>query len=298
MKQINPIIDGLRQLAVFAKTVECGSFRQAAIELQLSPSVVSYHISRLELSLNAALLYRSTRKLSLTNEGKKVFESAQRMLAEAQNSFNVLSNNGHQLIGKLTITIPAVMIHHSLLKKISCFARENLMVNLNIKVTDQRMNLIDQGIDLAIRIGKLEDNKASLKRKKLTDINRILVAGKGLMQSRPTPQTPKDIENWPWIGLTMLPFHRSVSNSDGVSIKLNFHPTICVDSVEAMTELARQGVGLATVPDYLVGDALLSGELVHLLPDWQIEPIEVFAVWPIQTNKTSLSHLLINYLYK
>lgn len=296
MKQINPIIDGLRQLAVFAKTVECGSFRQAALELQLSPSVVSYHISRLELSLNAALLYRSTRNLSLTNEGKKVFASAQRMLAEAQNSFNILADNYHQLIGKLTITIPAVMIHHPLFKKISGFARENTMVNLNIKVTDQRVNLIEQGIDLAIRIGKLEDHKASLKRKKLTKINRILVAGKGLMHDRQTPQTPEDLESWPWIGLTMLPFHRNVTNSQGVSSRLNFQPTICVDNVEAMTELARQGVGLATAPDYLVEDALLSGDLVHLLPEWQIEPIEVFAVWPIQTNKTSLSYLLIDYL--
>lgn len=190
------------------------------------------------------------------------------------------------------------MIHHTLLKKISCFARKNIMVNLNIKVTDQRMNLIEQGIDLAIRIGKLEDNKASLKRKKLTDINHILVAGKALMQGRQTPQTPKDIENWPWIGLTMLPFYRNISNSQGVSIRLNFQPTICVDNVEAMTELARQGVGLATVPDYLVADALLSGELVHLLPEWQIEPIEVFAVWPIQINKTSLSYFLMDYLYK
>ena len=163
------MIDGLRQLAVFAKTVECGSFRQAALELQLSPSVVSYHVSRLELSLNTALLYRTTRNLSLTNEGEKVFASAQRMLAEAQNSFNVL--NSQEIKGKLTITIPALMVHHPLFKKISRFAHENKLVTLNIKVTDKRINLVEHGIDLAIRIGKLEDNQASLKQKKITQIN-------------------------------------------------------------------------------------------------------------------------------
>lgn len=298
MKQINPMIDGLRQLAVFAKTVECGSFRQAAIELQLSPSVVSYHVSRLELSLDTALLYRTTRNLSLTNEGEKVFASAQRMLAEAQNSFNVLTSDPQEAKGKLTITIPALMVHHPLFKKISCFAQENKLVTLNIKVTDQRINLIEHGIDLAIRIGKLEDNQASLKQKKITQINRILVAGKMLLQARKSPRSPEDLESWPWIGLTMLPYHRSMTNPEGKQIKVTFQPSIFVDNVDAMTELAKQGVGLATAPNYLIEDALLSGEVIRLLPEWKIEPIGVFAVWPVHAHKNSLSYLLIDFLQR
>lgn len=294
MKKINPMIDGLRQLAVFAKTVECGSFRQAALELQLSPSVVSYHVSRLELSLNTALLYRTTRNLSLTNEGEKVFASAQRMLAEAQNSFDIL--NSQEVKGKLTITIPALMVHHPLFKKISRFAHENKLVTLNIKVTDQRINLIEHGIDLAIRIGKLEDNQASLKQKKITQINRILVAGRKLLEANKPPNSPEDIENWPWVGLTMLPYHRSMTNLEGKQIKIAFQPSIFVDSVDAMTELAKEGVGLATAPDYLIEEALLSGEVMALLPKWKINPIEVFVVWPIHTRKNSLSYLLIDFL--
>ena len=298
MKQINPMMDGLRQLAVFAKTVECGSFRQAALELQLSPSVVSYHVSRLELSLNAALLYRTTRQLSLTNEGEQVFASAQRMLAEAQNSFNVLTSDTQQIKGKLTITIPALMVHHPLFKKISCFAHENKLITLNIKVTDQRINLIEHGIDLAIRIGKLEDNQASLKQKKITQIDRILVAGKKLLQAQKPPHHPDELEHWPWVGLTMLPYHRSMTNPEGKQAKISFQPSIFVDNVDAMTELAIQGVGLATAPDYLIEGALLSGEVIALLPNWRIDPIGVFAVWPIHTRKNSLSYLLIDFLQR
>lgn len=298
MKQINPMMDGIRQLAVFAKTVECGSFRKAALALQLSPSVVSYHISRLELRLNTALLYRTTRNLSLTNEGEKVYASAQRMLAEAENSFTVLSPNPLGLTGKLTITFPALMLHHPLFKKISRFASDNPLVTLNIKVTDQRIHLIEQGIDIAIRIGKLEDNQASLKQKKITQINRVLIAGKKLLETNKPPRNPKNLDSWPWIGLTMLPFHRNMSNSLGKHTKISFQPRIFVDNVEAMTELAKQGLGLATAPDYLIEDALLSGDLIAILPKWKVEPIAVFAVWPIHTRKNSLSYQFIDFLQK
>ncbi len=94
----------------------------------------------------------------------------------------------------------------------------------------------------------------------------------------------------------MLPFHRNATHLSGESYRVNFQPRVCVDNVEAMTQLAKQGIGLATAPDYLAHQALGTGELIHLLPEWKFDPIEVFAVWPIQTNKTSLSYRLIEYL--
>ncbi len=96
----------------------------------------------------------------------------------------------------------------------------------------------------------------------------------------------------------MIPYHRSMTNPEGKTIKISFQPTIFVDNVDAMTELAKQGVGLATAPDYLVEDALLSGEVTAVLPKWKIDPIGVFAVWPIHTHKNSLSYLLIDYLQR
>jgi DNA-binding transcriptional LysR family regulator len=172
------------------------------------------------------------------------------------------------------------------------------LVTLNIKVTDQRINLIEHGIDLAIRIGKLEDNQASLKQKKITQINRILVAGRTLLEANKPPRSPAELESWPWVGLTMLPYNRSMTNPEGKQIKITFQPSIFVDNVDAMTELAKQGIGLATPPDYLIEDALLSGEVIALLPKWKIAPIGVFAVWPVNTRKNSLSYFFIDFLQR
>lgn len=296
MRQKYSLIDALPQLAVFAKTVECGSFRKAAKELQLSPSVVSYHVSQLELRLNTALLYRTTRHLSLTNEGEMIYESAKQILIEAQNSFDALSESTNTKKGKLTVTLPALMVHHPLFKKLTQFCCENPLVTLNIKVTDQRINLIEQGIDLAIRIGTLEESQASLKQKKLTQIKRILVVGKRLYQSQTMPLSPEELECWPWIGLTMLPYYRTMIHPGGKKVKIKFQPTVYVDNVDAMTECVKHNIGIATPPDYLIQEAINSGEVIHLLPSWEIEPINVYAVWPIHTRKTSLSYYFMQFL--
>ncbi|MFA6303037.1 MAG: LysR family transcriptional regulator [Legionella sp.] len=297
MRIKNSLIDILPQLAVFAKTVERGSFRKAALDLRVSPSVVSYHISQLEAHFKTALLYRTTRQLSLTSEGEKIFEYAQKILLEAQNSFNALSNTSMTRTGKITLTLPSVMLQHPVFENLSNFAKNYPLVNLDIRITDQRLNLIEQGIDLAIRIGTLSDNQASLKQKKLSQINRILIAGRELVANRKTPKTPKDLADWPWIGLSMLPYYRTLINSKGRKTKVHFQPNITVDSVDAMTQLAKSNLGVATPPDYLIQDALKSGGIEHLLPSWSIEPIAVYIVWPIQSRSTSLSYLLMDYLF-
>jgi DNA-binding transcriptional LysR family regulator len=290
------MIDALRQLAVFAKTVECGSFRQAAKELNLSPSVISYHIAQLEAQLGRALLYRTTRQLSLTSSGQEVYESARRMLIEAEHCLQTENSTPENIKGKLVITIAALMLHSSLFKRIGDFGRHYPLVTLDIRVTDQRVNLFEQGIDLALRIGNLTDNQASLKCKKLAPIRRVLIAAQSLIDQRAMPDKPQDLMHWPWIGLAMLPFERHLYNAQGEKITLTFEPRFLVNHVEAMTELAKQGLGLATPPDYLITKSLASGEVVELFPQWQVDPIDVFAVWPIQTKANSLTHRLIEFL--
>lgn len=290
------MFDSLRQLAVFAKIVECGSFKKAADCLNLSPSVVSYHVSQLEAELNTALLYRTTRNLSLTDDGKRVFTNARRMLEEAQKSISCLSHDNKELRGRLTLTFPSVLLKSPLFEKVGQFIKDNPRIKCELLVTDKALNMIDQGIDLAFRVGKANTNIASLKQRKVGQVKRVLVAHKDLLSTYGKPETPEQLSEWPWIGLTMLPYSRSLSNESGRLLKIDYHPRITVDGVEAMTELVKQGLGIATPPDYLVDREIYKQTLIELFPSHTIPSLDVMALWPIQARQNNLSHQLIQYV--
>ncbi len=290
------MINDLRQLAIFAKTAELNSFRKAALELNLSPSVVSYHIDQLEEKLNTSLLYRSTRKLSLTPEGRRLLQSAQQMIRAAESGMQAINALHDTLSGTLTITIPAVTIHSPLFKKISAFIADNPKIHIDMIVTDKRMDLINEGIDLAIRIGRKELKQSSLKSQKIGEIPRLLVASPSLAKSYSHPIRPKDLSFWPWLGLKMLPLERKLIHQSKKPALIKYTPRIQVDNVAALTQMTLQGLGVSTPPDFLIDAALKQKKLIHLLPEWQVPPIELFAVWPHHTHHALLREAFVEYL--
>lgn len=294
------MIDDLKAIAIFAETVRQGSFRGAAKTLELSPSVVSYHISQLEQRLGNALLYRSTRKLSLTHEGKILYQHAQVMLDAAQTGLEQVSSEDAEPSGKLSISLPSVLSQSYISKQIATFALRYPRVELNIMSTDLRQHLIEEGIDLAIRIGGMDDS--SLKAKRLGAIKRKLVCSHDFWQQyiqgkdSIDHQKPSLLENLPWIKLAMLPNSRTLTGLDGEKVSLHFHSQTTVNDVLLMTQLCKHGLGIATPPDYLVEQALADGSLVELLPNWQVEPIPFYGVWPANASINSNARQLLNFL--
>lgn len=240
------MIDELRALAIFAKTIEYGSFRAAAKYLKLSPSVVSYHISELEHRLGATLLYRSTRQLSLTKEGENLYEAAKTMILAAEKGLMSITHRSKEPSGSIKITMPAFLTRSQLLKEVARFADVFPKVSLDAIFSDIPQNLIKEGIDLAIRIGELKDS--SLKAKKLFDMKRTLVVAPSYLANRQPPQVPDDLMNWDWIGLRMRPNHKVLTNKKGQGFQINFQPKITVDSLDAVCQFAIAGLGLATPP--------------------------------------------------
>lgn len=288
------MIDELRALAIFAKTVEAESFRQAAKDLNLSPSVVSHHIAQLEERLGITLLYRSTRHLSLTQEGKKLFLHAKEMLLAAETGLNAITQQSSEPSGRLNITLPSFFSKSKLIKDIAHFAEAFPKVELLLNFTDVKQDLIREGIDLAIRIGDLEDS--ALKAKKIFDMPRKLVVSPDYMKHRKRPQKPQDLMNWDWIGFKMRPNRRKLIHQSGKSVELEFNPRIIADSVEAVSQLAVAGLGLATPPAFLVASDLKHKNLIEPLPKWGISSLTVFAVWPPNASKNSLTFRLIHFL--
>jgi len=288
------MIDELRSMAIFAETIKQGSFRSAAKELKLSPSVVSYQVTQLEQSLGTALIYRSTRKLSLTSEGVVLYQYALNMLQAAQQGLDQVALDKQELRGTLTLTLPSALIKSSISKKISQFSKLHPLLNFKLFYTDDRQDLIHKGIDLAFRAGTMDDS--NLKSKRVGEINRKLVCSYDYWKENNRPISPQDLKTWNWIKLDMLPNHRTLVNAAGERFEIGFESNISVNSVEAMTQLCINGAGIATPPDYLIEQEIANNTLVELLPNWQVEAISLYAVWPNNVFQNSSVKRLLKFI--
>ena len=289
------MIEHYRQIAIFAKTADHGSFRTAARALGLSPSVVSHHIARLEQQLGTALMYRSTRKLSLTRDGERLLQAAHAMIEAAEAGLLAVSDQAGAPSGELRVTAPAVLAHSQLTDRIAGFSNAHPKVHLQIDFSDARQELIGGGYDVAIRMGWLSDS--ALIAKKLYDAPRCVVASNTYAEARGVPQAPEDLAAWDWISLKPVqainPVFRKAGDRD-----VTFKPKtrISVNDAHALCRLARAGAGLAIVPEALAEPYIADGSMQVVLPDWSVEPVGVFALWPANVPKHGLTKLFVDSL--
>ncbi|MBT5074913.1 MAG: LysR family transcriptional regulator [Kordiimonadaceae bacterium] len=286
------MIDDLKAMAIFAETVKRGSFRAAAKSLQLSPSVVSYQISQLEERLGTTLLYRSTRKLSKTAEGETLFNHATVMLDQAE--LGIQNVSGHNMAtGKLNITLPLSMTSDVITKQIADFSKQNPGIEMHVLYSDNRLDLTADGIDLAFRMGSLPDS--ALNARKVALKERTLACSPEYYAKHPVPKTPEDLIGWNWIKHDMLPGMRSFSK-DGKTFNMELKGNISANSAEAMVKFALYGLGISTAARWLIEDELADGRLVHVLPDWTVEPMPLYAVWHGNITECSNTRKLLNFL--
>jgi DNA-binding transcriptional LysR family regulator len=286
-------IDDIRHVVVFAKVAESGSFAAAAKALGLSTATTSQHVTRLESRLGAALLYRNTRKLSLTDDGARLLETAQSMLALYEQGllgFNSRSYAGAQL----RIALPAVLLRSALLPALAECMREHAEVRFHLHSTDTRSDLIGENIDLAFRIGDLADS--GLRARTLFQLRRCVVASPKLWGGCSPPSHPRELAELPWIGLSMRAHQRRFVRDDGEEFAFRYTPRLQVDSVELAYELAKQGLGLAAPPDFLFESDPGRAKLLQVLPEWSLPSLPVHALWPGNLPRGSLVHTVIEAL--
>lgn len=288
------MLEHLRGLAVFARTVEAGSFRGAARSLGLSPSVISHHVAQLEASLGVVLLNRSTRKLGLTGEGARLLESAKAMVAAAQSGLDGVVLNAGNLSGRLSVAAPSALVSGPVLDDLAAFALAFPRVSLSLAFSDAPVDLIGGAVDVAIRAGALKDS--SLKARRLGSMPRTLVAGRDLVASRPTAKHPRDLADWPWVRLASRPAVATFRRPGQQPVEVEFTARLTVDSAEAGLQLAARGLGLSTQPTTAVQAGLREGRVVEVLPDWPLEAPATWAVWPAQAPRLGLAMRLVDFL--
>lgn len=286
------MIGDVRYLIVFAKVVEKGSFTAAAKELKMSTASTSLYVSRLEESLGVALLYRNTRKLSLTFDGEKVYTAASSILNLYEHEVLQLGKGPKEnAIRKFKIAIPAILIKSQLLKEISSYFANFPEIRVALACNDCYNDIVGEAIDLAIRLGNMPDS--SLKAKKLFSVDRRVVASPEFLARNPLIAHPKDLEAMNWIGLSMRPSYRRFTHVSGEQCEISYTSNFMADNVEASYQLACHGVGLAAPPTFLI-DERDGVELV--LPEWELEPLPAHAVWPANVAAGSVTYGLIEHL--
>ena len=196
------MIDELRGIAIFVETIKSGPFKGAAEKLGLSPSVVSYHISQLEARLGNALIYRSTRKLSLTSEGATLLRYGEKILAEAILGKNLASSSCAVPSGVLKVSVPSALTRGPIADKIMAFSQSHPKISLWIDYTDERLDIIAEAYDLAIRVGDLPHSM--LKMKQLGVLDRIAVCSPHYYKKQPEPTHLEDLAGWNWIKHDMV----------------------------------------------------------------------------------------------
>lgn len=288
------MLEHLRHMAVFVRVVDEGSFRAAARSLGLAPSRVSETVSDLESFLGVTLLYRTTRKIALTNEGRVLHSRVADMLDSTERALNDLNALAQEPAGTLRVSMPAFMSSSPLSTAIAEFVRQHPQVSISVAFTDQRMDLLNDGFDVNIRVGWLDDS--SMMSRKLGKIDRALVAGTGYLGTRPIPMHPPEIEGWDWIRYKHRAESTTLTGPDGRTAKLTGHARLEVDSIDGLYHFASQNLGIAILPEHLAARGEAAGSLVRLLPEWQMAPLGYFAVWPDRSRRESLTLLFVRFL--
>jgi DNA-binding transcriptional LysR family regulator len=272
-------MDRLHELEVFVAVAGAGSFAKAGTRLRLSPPAVTRAISALEDRLGARVFNRTTRSLTITDVGQRFLDSARRVLVDLDAAEKEAVGETAMPQGHLTITASVTFGRSALAPLVCGFLSQHPRVTASVVLLDRVVNLVEEGIDLAVRIGPLPDS--SLIAKRVGAVRRILVASPDYLARRGTPVSPADLKLHSVIAFTGLMPNREwrfASGRSPNSVALN--PTLEINDATAAIAAAEMGHGITIALSYMVHEKIREGKLVMVLDDFTPSPRPVHLVYP------------------
>lgn len=272
--------DPLEGYATFTAVVECGGFSAAASRLGVSKSAVSKQVSRLEERLGARLLNRTTRRLALTEAGKAVHQHAMRILAEAEEAELAVSQLHASPRGLLRVSCPMSFGIRHLAPVLGPFLQRYPELTLEAAYDDRLVDLVAEGFDMAVRIARLADS--SLIARKLAPCRRVAVASPDYVARKGMPMHPADLSDHDILLYTLQRSANtwSLIHTDGSRAEVTLSGRLRVNNGDALRTAAVAGLGVIISPTFIVGKDLADGRLVRVMPEWEADPIHVYAVYP------------------
>ncbi|WP_342361287.1 LysR family transcriptional regulator [Terrarubrum flagellatum] len=283
-------------LAAFVKVADRGGFSAAAEDLGLTPSALSKLVSRLEERLGARLFARSTRKVSLTPEGEVYLAHCRDILAAMEAADAEISAAGGRPQGVVRVNVGSAFARHQLDSFVPDFCARYPDVHLDIAVTDRLIDVLTEGVDVAIRTGTLSDSR--LVARKIGESRRYICASPDYLARNGTPRLPADLVSHNCLllsnfsALARWPF----MTPEGLN-RMQVSGRMTCDSADLLLDYAVRGFGIVRLGDMLVGDAIRRGDLVTLLEDHHVEePYGIWAVMPPGRNRALRVRVFVDAL--
>ncbi|WP_022682741.1 LysR family transcriptional regulator [Sphingobium bisphenolivorans] len=282
--------------AMFAAVVEHRSFTDAAKALSVSKATVSKAVSRLEQHLDTSLFSRTSRRLALTESGKRLADHAARILAEGQAAEEAARDETAELSGTVRLGAPMTFGLLRIAPLIAEFTNLNPLIDIDLHLSDARIDLVEMGLDATIRIAEMPDS--SLRARRLADVNMHVVASPAYLAERGRPAHPSDLSGHDCLCYSNVStpdvWRFSGPGQQNVAVKVRARLT--VNSGEAMLPALRAGVGVARLPDFIVGKDLASGELEEFLADWRPTPLGIHLVTPPSRLRPTRVDALLDFI--
>jgi LysR family transcriptional regulator, regulator for bpeEF and oprC len=274
-------MQGMQQFLAFAQTARRGSFAAAARDLAASPSTLAKSVARLEAALGVKLFHRTTRQVSLTADGERLFRRCERVLAEFEELQADAAGTRAAPSGTLRVDLPVFYGRRFVLPLLAELLRRHPALSLELRFQDGFADLVRDGIDLAVRMGELRDS--SLVARRIDSQQLLFVASPAYLKAHGTPKRIEDLAAHKAIVFRMPTSGRNRPwqlRQGRRTVELHPAHSVQIDDTESLAAAARLGLGLCQLPDNIVQDELASGELVEVLPACRPLPMPISAVVP------------------
>ncbi len=283
------------EMETFVRVVEAGSITKAASQLKIAKSAVSRRLKELEARLGVQLMTRTTRKLTLTDTGETLYKRFVVVLADWEEGETAASDAQAALAGSIRIAAPLSFGVSHLGPAIIDFMREHPLVDFDIDFSDRKIDLIAEGMDLAIRIGDLPDS--SLIARKIAALSTAAAASSAYLKEHGTPQSPDDLKthkelrygyrtNASW----------SYKTPDGVEGKVEMSPRLRATNGEFLRDAAVAGEGVLIEPRFIIYENFRDGSLIEILPGYKWQDITAYAVYPPTRHLSVRVRAFVNFL--
>lgn len=285
----------LENIQVFLRVVESGGISRAADQLNIAKSAVSRRLADLESQLEVKLIQRTTRRFHLTEEGEKYYEKAKQVVVYMEELGNSVKQEDGQLKGRLSISIPLSFGVLHMYKAIDSFKRQYPQLELNIDLSDREVNMVEEGIDVALRIGEtLHDS--SIQARKIFPLNTLLAASPQYIKEHGPFDSLDDIREAEFLRYSVVSSVMKLEAPNGDLHSISMKSRLQSNNGDFLLKLAIEGHGLVAQPRFLCWQALEDGRLIQLLPEYKFKQLYGYAVYPQNRYLSKNARVFIDFL--